>query len=93
MSKQIAPHAKSILGVDVSQEMVDLYNKTGENEGFSGMKAVYTELKGEDGELGGQKFDVIVVSTARSEGEISQSDLTVVNSVPWRITISKTPER
>ena len=67
MSKQIAPYARSILGVDVSQEMVDLYNETGEKEGFSGMKAVCAELKGEVGELDGQKFDVIVVSIAPSE--------------------------
>ena len=74
--------------------MVDLYNKTGEDGGFSGMKAIRAELKGEDGELDGQKFDVIVVSTAPS-GEIGfQSNLTPVdNSVPWRITISKTSER
>ena len=46
--------------------MVDLYNEAGK-EGFSGMKAVCAELKGEDGELGGRKFDVIVVSVASSE--------------------------
>ena len=93
VSKEIAPYAKSILGVDVSQEMVDLYNKTGEEEDFSGMKAVRAELKGEDGELDGQKFDVIVVSTAPSEGGSRQNLTPVVNSAPWRITISKTSER
>ena len=67
VSKQIAPYAKSILGVDVSREMVVLYNETGEKEGFSNMKAVCAELKGEDGELNGQKFDVIVVSIAPPE--------------------------
>ena len=67
VSQQIIPYAKSILGVDVSQGMVDLYNETGEKEGFSGMKAVRAELKGEDGELDGQKFDVIIVSIAPSE--------------------------
>ena len=67
VSKQIAPYAKSIIGVDVSQEMVDLYNETGEKEGFGAMKAVCAELKGGDGELDGQRFDVIVVSIAPSE--------------------------
>jgi len=47
--------------------MVVLYNETGEKEGFSNMKAVCAELKGEDGELNGQKFDVIVVSIAPPE--------------------------
>ena len=63
VSQQIIPHAKSILGVDVSQGMVDLYNETGKKEGFEGMKAVLAHLKGEEGELDGQKFDVILVST------------------------------
>ena len=93
VSKQIVPYAKSILGVDVSQEMVDLYNKTGEEEGFGSMKAVRAELKGEDGELNGQKFDVIVVSSALPEGGSRQNLTPVVNSAPWRITISKTSER
>ena len=66
MSKEIIPYSKSILGVDVSQGMVDLYNETGRKEGFSGMKAVCVELKGEDGELDGQEFDVIIVSIAPS---------------------------
>ena len=49
--------------------MVDLYNETGQKEGFGGMKAIRAELKGEDGELGGQKFDVIIVSTTRLREE------------------------
>jgi len=64
VSKEIIPHAKSILGVDVSQGMVDLYNETGEKEGFSGMKAVCADLKGEDGELDGQKFNVVICNMA-----------------------------
>jgi len=67
VSKQIIPYAKSILGVDVSQGMVDVYNETGEKEGFGGMKAVCADLKGEDGELDGQRFDVIIVSIASPE--------------------------
>lgn len=94
MSKQIIPKAKSILGVDVSQGMVDLYNETGRKEGFSGMKAVCVELKGESGELDGQKFDVIIVSIPPSERKGAQSNFTpTVNSVTWRITISKTSEK
>ena len=90
VSKQIIPYAKSILGVDVSQGMVDQYNETGEKEGFSGMKAVCADLKGEDGELDGQKFDVIIVSIILHERRGAQPNLIpTLNSVTWRITISK----
>lgn len=50
--------------------MVDLFNETGEKEGFGGMKAVCADFKGDEGELNGQKFDVIIVSIARPGGEI-----------------------
>jgi len=94
VSKQIIPYAKTILGVDVSQGMVDLYNETGDKEGFSGMKAVCVELKGEGGELDDRKFDVIIVSIAPSRRRGARPSLTsVVNSVTWHITISKTSER
>jgi len=60
VSKEIIPYAKSILGVDVSQGMVDLYNEIGQKEGFEGMRGVRAVIKGEDGELDGRKFDVII---------------------------------
>lgn len=47
--------------------MVDLFNETGEKEGLNGMKAICADLKGEEGELNGQKFDVIIVSIAPPE--------------------------
>lgn len=81
MSKQIIPYAKSILGVDVSQGMVDLYNETGEKEGFSGMKAVCADLKGEDGELDGRKFDVIIVSIVPPRRGGIRPDLTPLPTV------------
>ena len=81
MSKQIIPYAKSILGVDVSQGMVDLYNETGEKEGFSGMKAVCADLKGEDGELDGRKFDVIIASIVPPRRGGIQPDLTPLPTV------------
>jgi len=68
-----------------------MYNETGEKEGFSGMKAVCADLKGEDGELNGRKFDVIIVSIAPSGRRGIQLDLTpVTNSAIWHITISRT---
>ena len=46
------------MGVDISQGVVDLFNKRTEH---LNMQAVCVELKGEPGELGDEKFDVIVV--------------------------------
>jgi hypothetical protein len=46
------------VGVDISQGVVDQFNKRTE---IQNMKAVCTELKGEPGELDNEKFDVIVV--------------------------------
>lgn len=57
MSRKLAPNAKSVTGVDISQGMVDQYNKRVSGD----MKAVRLELKGEAGELEDHKFDVITV--------------------------------
>ena len=63
LSEPLSEHVKSIVGVDISQGSVDLYNaraaqlaRTPEE-----MKAICKELKGEPGELDGAKFDLIVV--------------------------------
>lgn len=55
---------KSIVGVDISQGVVDQYNLRASNQGLepTEMKAIRAELKGEDTELDGTKFDIIVVS-------------------------------
>ena len=64
ISRELAPYSRSILGVDISQAMVDQYNLRVFNQGIppEEMRAVCAELEGKEGELGGQKFDVIVVS-------------------------------
>lgn len=64
ISRELAPFSKQILGVDISQGMVDQYNLRVANQGIPSeeMKAVATELKGEQGELENRKFDVVVVS-------------------------------
>jgi SAM-dependent methyltransferase len=51
------------VGVDISEGMVNQYNYRVSNQGIAPdeMKAVCVELKGEEGELGDAKFDVIVV--------------------------------
>jgi len=78
VSQQVIPYAKSILGVDISQGMVDLYNETGKKEGFEGMKAVLAHLKGEEGELDGRKFDLILVSSVRLGGVNTPLNLALV---------------
>jgi len=66
VSKELVPHVKSILGVDISQGMVDQYNKRVQDEGIplEKMHAVRYELEGREGELDGSKFDVIVCTSA-----------------------------
>ncbi|TFK45624.1 S-adenosyl-L-methionine-dependent methyltransferase [Heliocybe sulcata] len=66
ISRILAPHSKKIVGVDISQGMVNRYNLRVSNQGIppEEMQAVRLELKGEEGELDGTKFDVIVCSMA-----------------------------
>ncbi|KAF9042595.1 S-adenosyl-L-methionine-dependent methyltransferase [Hymenopellis radicata] len=65
IEKELLPHCKSIRGVDISQGMVDAYNKRAAALGASDkMKAFVHELKGVEGELGGEKFDVIICTAA-----------------------------
>ncbi|KAF5317945.1 hypothetical protein D9619_012239 [Psilocybe cf. subviscida] len=65
-SRAIAPYTKLVVGVDISQTSVDLYNEAVKNQGIepSEMRAVCTELKGVEGELDGLKFDVITCGMA-----------------------------
>lgn len=63
VSQLLAPHAKKIVGIDISQGMVDAYNTSVHNQGIdpAEMNAVCVDLKGQDSELDGLKFDVVVV--------------------------------
>lgn len=60
----MAPHCKKIVGVDISQGMVDWYNMRVGNQGIDSqeMKAICVELKGTEDELDGTKFDIVIVS-------------------------------
>lgn len=51
------------MGVDISEGMVAQFNERVDNQGIprEEMGAVCAELNGKEGELGGEKFDVIVV--------------------------------
>lgn len=64
ISRELAPYAECIIGVDITQALVDIYNERVANQGITPneMRAICVELKGEEGELDGLKFDVIVVS-------------------------------
>ncbi|KAF8320116.1 S-adenosyl-L-methionine-dependent methyltransferase [Clavulina sp. PMI_390] len=68
VSQALAPYCKTIVGVDISQGMVDWYNTRVANQGIEAdeMRAVCRELKGEQApdELDGLKFDVIICSMA-----------------------------
>lgn len=63
ISQRLAPHCKKIVGVDISEKTVEYYNERVANQGIpeEEMKAVHLELTGSEDELGGEKFDVIVV--------------------------------
>lgn len=63
VSGNLAPYVKSILGVDISQGVVDLFNKrfADKDADQKRFRALRAELKGEDGELDNEKFDVIIV--------------------------------
>ncbi|KAI6111160.1 S-adenosyl-L-methionine-dependent methyltransferase [Pisolithus sp. B1] len=68
ISRELAPHAKSIVGVDISQNMVDMYNLSVHNQGISPdeMRAVcISAIKEDEEHLQGMTFDVIVVSRGR----------------------------
>ncbi|KAI0035487.1 S-adenosyl-L-methionine-dependent methyltransferase [Vararia minispora EC-137] len=66
LARELAPHARSIVGVDVSEGAVHVFNKRARMQGIreDEMRAVCTVLKGEDGELGEHRFDVVVCSMA-----------------------------
>ncbi|KAG6915304.1 hypothetical protein DXG01_012227 [Tephrocybe rancida] len=66
VSRELAPYSKRIVGIDISQGMVDQFNLRVSNQGISPeeMQAFRAELKGEVGELGDEKFDVIVCASA-----------------------------
>ncbi|RDB19283.1 hypothetical protein Hypma_013693 [Hypsizygus marmoreus] len=66
VSRELAPYSKRIVGVDISQGMVDQFNRRVTNQGipFEEMNAVCVELKGEAGELGDERFDVIFCASS-----------------------------
>ncbi|KAJ8082130.1 hypothetical protein PM082_007977 [Marasmius tenuissimus] len=66
VSNELIQHAKSLVGVDISEGMITQFRNRFEKQGLPSdkVKGVCQELKGEDGELDGAKFDVVVCSMA-----------------------------
>ncbi|KAF9009518.1 S-adenosyl-L-methionine-dependent methyltransferase [Cyathus striatus] len=64
--KEMAPHVKSIVGVDISQGVVDICNERFIKEGLpvENFYATQAELKGQEDELDGKKFDAIYCTSA-----------------------------
>ena len=88
LSRELCTYVKSIVGVDISQGVVDFFNLRASNQGLAPeeMKAVCVDLKLEDHELRGTKFNVIVVRRAlRSAPDLAHSNAL---SARWRITTS-----
>jgi tRNA1(Val) A37 N6-methylase TrmN6 len=62
VSRNLAQYVDRIIGVDISQGMVDEYNKNAEKAGLSGkIKAIREDLTGNGTELEGTKFDIVAV--------------------------------
>ncbi|KAJ8093480.1 hypothetical protein PM082_020337 [Marasmius tenuissimus] len=64
ISRQILPYVKSVLGVDISQAMVDKYNERADNQGITPeeMRAICINLEEEPSQMGDLKFDVVLCS-------------------------------
>ncbi|KAF9559596.1 S-adenosyl-L-methionine-dependent methyltransferase [Agrocybe pediades] len=61
IARELEPYAKKIVGVDISDGPVNIFNEWVAKKGISAekMHAVAVELEGKEGELDGLKFDVI----------------------------------
>jgi len=66
ISKELASHAKCIVGVDISQSMIDQYNQSVVNQGIppEEMRAVCCDLTAAPDQLDGMKFDVVVCASS-----------------------------
>ncbi|KAI0792970.1 S-adenosyl-L-methionine-dependent methyltransferase [Irpex lacteus] len=62
ISRELCPYVKSIVGVDISHNAVDVYNTRARQQGLEPeeMRAVCVNLVEEEEELKGARFDVII---------------------------------
>ncbi|KAF9046337.1 S-adenosyl-L-methionine-dependent methyltransferase [Panaeolus papilionaceus] len=66
LARELAPYAKSIIGVDISPVAIDEFNAKAAEAGHGPdvLRGICTELKGEEGELDGAKFDLVTCCAA-----------------------------
>ncbi|EAU93366.1 hypothetical protein CC1G_04345 [Coprinopsis cinerea okayama7 len=65
ISAGILPHVKSVLGVDISDEAVKLFNERSEKEGvLDRCRGIAVNIETDKGALQGQKFDMIFCSSS-----------------------------
>ncbi|PPQ63537.1 hypothetical protein CVT24_004767 [Panaeolus cyanescens] len=66
IARDLIRDVKSIVGVDISEEAIKKYNELSIAAGYSPdvLKGICKELKGEEGELGGAKFDLVICCMA-----------------------------
>ncbi|KAI0345672.1 S-adenosyl-L-methionine-dependent methyltransferase [Trametopsis cervina] len=66
LSRELCLYVRSIVGVDISQNAIDVYNRRVDQQGIprEEMRAIRTRLTGADGELGDAKFDIIVCAAS-----------------------------
>ena len=92
VSGNLAPYVKSILGVDISQGVVDLFNKrfVDKDADQKRFRAIRAELKGEEGELDNERFHVIIVRRKLQVplDPFPQNPIRIYSALQ-RITISK----
>jgi len=77
IARGLAPYCKEVVGVDINPAMVAHFAEKIHNQGIppEEMRVVCADLKGEESELDGQKFDVITCSAAYHHFE-SINDIT-----------------
>jgi len=78
ISRILAPHCKSIVGVDISGKMIELYNEMAKEEGLSDkISGVKADITSDASALGGKLFDLIVCSLSyhhfSSPGEMTRA--------------------
>jgi len=78
ISFNLAPHSKSIVGVDISGRMIDLYNEKAKKEGLSEqISAIRADIVQDPSPLGGKLFDIVVCSLSyhhfTNPGEITRA--------------------
>ncbi|KAF9557732.1 S-adenosyl-L-methionine-dependent methyltransferase [Agrocybe pediades] len=66
VARELLPHSKQIIGVDISDRAIAVFNDWVSKQGISSekMRGIAVELKGEEGELDGMKFDVITCTAS-----------------------------